>query len=289
MRAAFALTAGLVLGVTMPAEAQFGKITQKAQQAITKDTQPKKVTCAPQFDDVVIELKDDVLTRVAAGLRASRNFRGRDGMTSEELMRRSVKATEERNALMEGRDKDLERYNERVNQHSGCMNDALSQAHDERQEAMGRLLGSMGASDPQLMQDIQRLSLKQHERLAAGDTAGAQQAADSMMKRLGMDPKADTAKAIAKCGRDPAKPAWLAMADSLGEASNTLLWEARGLDQGADSVGARAAGLSAPQFFVAKERVATYVFSEGQTGMCFTDTERTALRARLSELKGLFD
>ena len=148
-----------------------------------------------------------------------------------------------------------------------------------------------GGIDAQMMEDIQRLTMQQQERLAAGDTAGAQSAAAELMKRLGADPKADTAKAITTCGRAPAKPAWLTRADSLNEESNRLLQEARALQQRADTVGAQAAGLGEQQFAVAQERVEAYVRSDGKPGTlwCYSDAERTALGARMAELKELLD
>ena len=290
MRTRSTLIAGLtlVLGITTPAEAQFGKITKKAQEAIKKDSTPG---CAAKFDSVVIELKQDVLTRVAAGIRASRNLRGRGGMTSEEMVRRSGEASNERAVLLEGRDAEFLRFQDRSRAHGNCMNDAIEQAREERSARFSQLITSSGVSDPKLMQDILRLTTQQQERLAAGDTAGARQAEAELARLAGGDPKADTTKAVTKCGRAPAKPAWLVTADSLNDESNRLLVEARMLEQRADSVGARAAGLNAQQFSVAKERVVAWVQGDGKPGRvgCFTDAERTALDARMSELKELVD
>jgi len=290
MRARSTLIAGLalILAVTPSAEAQFGKITKKAQEAITKDAKPG---CAPKFDDVVLELKEDALTRVVAGIRASHGLKGRGGMTPQEMMRRSAKASDERNALLEGRSNDLERYQESTNRHASCMNEALDRAREERSARLSQVITSSGVSDPQLIQDILRLTTKQQERLAAGDTAGARQAEAEMARRIGGDPQADTAKAIATCGRAPAKPAWLARADSLNEESNRLLAEARMLEQRADTLGAGTAGLGAQQFAVAEERVEAYVLSDGKpaTVWCYSDVERTALGARMNELKELLD
>ncbi len=290
MRTRSTVIAGLalILAVTPSAEGQFGKLTKKAQDAITKDTTRR---CAPKFDSVVVELKQDVLTRVVAGMRAARQLTGSDGVAPEELIRRSAKASDQRNALMEGRDGDLRRYQESTNTHASCMNEALERVKEERDAEMQRRMMAPGGPDVQLIQDIQRLSMQYQERTAAGDTAGARKAHEELLKRLGADPKADSAKAVTTCGRAPAKPAWLTQSDSLNEESNRLLQAARELEQRRDTVGAQGAGLGGQQFAVAEERVEAYVLSDGKPGTlwCYTDAERTALDARMSELKDLLD
>jgi hypothetical protein len=58
-------------------------------------------------------------------------------------------------------------------------------------------------------------------------------------------------------------------------------------------VGAGAAGLGAQQqqFAVAEERVEAFARSDGKPGTlwCYSDAERTALGARMNELKELLD
>jgi hypothetical protein len=291
MRAGSVLVAALALGLTPSAEAQFGKITKKAQEAITKDTQRTKPPCAVEFDSVVVELKSDMLTRVVAGLRASGAVKGRGGMTPREMVSRSGQVSNERAVLLEGRDDDFLRFQDRSIAHGNCMHDAIEQAREERSARMGELIMTAGATNSKLIEDMQRLTMKQQERLAAGDTAGARQAEAELARLAGGDPKADTTKAAATCGRAPAKPAWLVTTDSLNDESNRLLVEARMLEQRADTVGARAAGLDVQQFAMAKERVVAYVRGDGKPGVvgCFTETEHTALDARMSELKGLVD
>lgn len=289
MRTRSTLIAGLtlLLGITPSAEAQFGRITRKAQEAVTKEAKPG---CAAKFDSVVVELKGDMVTQVVAGLRASGAVKGRGGLTPQEMMRRAAQATEERNALMERHSGDLERYQERTNTHAGCMNEALDRARQERQDELQRRILS-GSVDAALLQDILQATMKQQELMAAGDTAGAQKVALDLLKKQGWDAGADSAKALKACGPVPPKPAWLVTADSLNDESIRLLAEARALEQRADTVGARAAGLGAQQYAVAKERVVAYVRGDGKPGAvgCFTGAEYTALDARMSELKELLD
>ena len=100
---------------------------------------------------------------------------------------------------------------------------------------------------------------KAMQMMQAGDTAGAMRLQrDFASKQLGIDPKADTAKAVQTCGKPPTKPAWLAQADADADRADTLNVRMRDLEEKASSESVRLSGVSADKFTAARERIARW-------------------------------
>ena len=108
---------------------------------------------------------------------------------------------------------------------------------------------------------------------------------------MGVDARADTAKARATC-HVPAMPPWMRRADSLAAISDTLLVRARVAEDSARVVAAGAAGMTQEQFRMAAERAEGFVRMQDAgnvgSGYVYTPIEEQALSARLPELKKHF-
>src|SRR5690606_38698407 len=107
--------------------AQLGALARKAASKVAG--QAVGVTgaggAAPRFDDTVLELDEGRLSAVIAGLEASAAVTAPGGATRATLMQRAGAANEQRNALLEGHEKDLQRHDEEIRRVNMCTRDVL--------------------------------------------------------------------------------------------------------------------------------------------------------------------
>jgi len=285
----------LLLAAPLPLHAQLGKLARKAASKVASQAAGVSDVAAesPTFDGTVLELDEARVTGVIAGLQAAAAATGPGGATRAQLLQQAGAANERRNALLETRDDDLRRFDEetrRVNMCTSGVLDSLQQVHDA---AMRKKAAQLAASpDPmntKLMQDVMQMTAELHRLAAAGDTAGAVALQRAVARKYGIDPAKDSAHAATRCGTHPRKASWHREADSLLVVSNTAMRQAQALDEAAAERGARAAGMTAQQFAVARERLEAYVGANGNPSASwrFSPTERKALLPRLQQLKGM--
>jgi hypothetical protein len=173
-----------------------------------------------------------------------------------------------------------------------CVSEELNNAEQRHgQEMQQRFVGMTGVNTPEkmkFMQDWTAASQEVQQAAMANDTAAMRRAQVKMNKLMGVDARADSAKARAKC-HVPAIPAWMRRADSLAAISDTLLVRARGVEGAASAGAARAAEMTPAQFAMAAERaegfVALHASGTVGSGYVFTPIEEQALTARLVDLK----
>jgi hypothetical protein len=287
---AFALSASI-------AQAQLPNLGRKAkdagQRAVTG--QPSQRKPPPKFDNTVIELNPQVVARLISGLEARSTSRGAGGLTAAEMRQRSSVAAEEATTLNDQHSDDRASWTDANSNAENCVGEELSKAEQRHSEAMQqRMMGMTGpltAEKQKFMQDYGAAATELQQASLANDTAGIRRATEKMNKVMGVDPRADSAKARATC-RVPPVPAWMRRADSLTALSNTLLERARDAEDAGNAAAARAAGMTPEQFAMAAERAEGFVRARDAgnvgSGYVFTKTEEQALTARLVDLKKHF-
>jgi len=287
-----ALTA-LVLS-TAVAQGQIPSLRRKAKQAITGQTQRQR-GAPPTFDNTMLELNPQVVTRLIAGLEARSRTRGGGGQTAGELRQRSSAASEEASTINNQHSDDRAQWVNANGEAENCVSEELNNVEQRHaQEMQQRFMGMTGVNTPEktkLMQDWVAAGQEVQRAATANDTAALRRAQDKMNKLMGVDARADTAKARATC-HVPAVPAWMRRADSLAAVSDTLAVRARDAEAAGNVAAARAAAMTPEQFAMAAERAEGFVALQGAgrvgSGYVFTHTEEDALTARLVDLKKYF-
>lgn len=269
------------------------KVRDAGRQAVTGQ-RPQR-GAPPQFDNTMLELNPQVVARLLKGLEARSTMRGAGGLTAAELRRRSSAADEEARAINEQHGDDRAHWVEANSTAESCMSDELGKLDEQHSQAMQqRMMGMTGvntAEKMKFMQDWTAASQEAQQAIAANDTTAMRRAQEKLNKLMGVDARADTAKARATC-HVPAMPAWMRRADSLAAISDTLLVRARDAEGAAAGAAARAAEMTPAQFAMASERAEAFVALQNAgnvgSGYVYSPIEEQALTARLPDLKKYF-
>ena len=292
------------LFVPMAANAQLGGLMKKAQQKMADKAAEKVADKAadkaadaglgaqPKFDEVLVELNESRLTAAIRGLARERDLRT-NGDLAGKLKAAAALDASARAAMDKTRDA-RDRWDDSRSRISSCIDNILderSKGHDAlvRQkmaqymlDAQGQATAGKASALPQKMSAIQTEML---QAFAKGDTILAARKQGELFKLFGIDLAADSAAGRAKCGSMPTKPADVARADKLQEDATAAATAARELEQRAGEEAAKAAGMTLPQFALARERLEMWVQSHGKGA--YSASERAALKAHLDEFTPL--
>lgn len=290
-----ALTA-FALGATV-AQAQLPGIRRKAKEAARQAVPGQRPPrgAPPQFDNTMLELNPQVVARLIKGLEARSTSRATGGQTAAQLRTRSSAASEEAANINNQHSEDRTQWVDANSTAESCMSDQLSKANEQHMQAMQqRFMGMTGVNTPEkmkFMQDWTAAGQEAQQAAAANDTAGFRRAQEKLNELMGVDARADSAKARATC-HVPPMPAWMRRADSLAAISDTLLVRARDAEGAAAGAAARAAEMTPAQFAMASERAEAFVALQHPAnvggGYVFSAVEEEALSARLADLKRYF-
>jgi hypothetical protein len=222
-------------------------------------------------------------------------MRGAGGQTAGELRQRSSAASEEAMHINDQHSDDRARWVNANEAAENCVSEQLSNVEQRHaQEMQQRFAGMTGVNTPEkmkFMQDWAAASQEAQQAAMANDTAAMRRAGEKVNKLMGVDARADSARARATC-HVPAVPAWMRRADSLAAISDTLAVRARGAEETGNAAAARAAEMTPGQFAMAAERAEGFVALQAAgnvgSGYVFTPLEEQALTARLVDLKRYF-
>jgi hypothetical protein len=294
MLRAGSLAVFISLSLAASAQAQIPnplrKAKEKAAQAVTGQ---KPAQAGPlKFDNVMVELTPQVVDRVILGLRARAAHKGSQGRSAVALRRRAQELYEESENLNRDRGNDRFEFNNKLGEAQNCMGEILSGLKQEHSDALQRRFMSMTGANLQgmqspnakFMQEYQTISMEMAAAAAAGDTARGRKAEMAYNKLVGVDPKADSAKARAQCNVPPPPP-WMARADAASAESNQLYNEAREVEAAGNADGAKASGMTAEQFAMALERIIGFLAADGS--LKYSPVEQQALGAQRAQLQGL--
>ena len=297
MRRPSMIIALAALALASVAQAQIGGIRRKVRdagrQAVTGQRPPRGAP--PQFDNTMLELNPEVVARLIKGLEARSTARGAAGQTAGQLRTRSSAASDEAATINNQHSDDRAQWVDANNTAENCVSSELTKADEQHMQAMQqRFMGMTGVNTPEkmkFMQDWTAAGQEAQQAAAANDTAGLRRAQAKLNTLMGVDARADSAKARATCHLTP-MPAWMRRADSLAASSDTLLVRARVVEDSARVVGSGAAGMTPAQFAMAAERAEAFVALQKPGvvggGYVFSSIEEQALSARLVDLKKYF-
>jgi hypothetical protein len=275
-----------------PAVGQIGGAINKAKKTATEAAVPaspaEKGCTKPEFNDAILELTADRISKVMKGVEVSRTEAGPAGATAAQLMARADTAYAERDKLLDGKEQQVSKYDEANQKSQSCRSSVIDSLGEVRSAGMQARVMTMLQTDPAGFQEFQNLTMQAQQKYLAGDTAGGRKATEEASRKMGIDPAADTAAAEKVCKR-PVKPAWLARADSLELLGSKLVEDARALEQRARAKGAAAAGMNEQQFVIARERILAFIQADGAPSYswCFSAKEREALTARMKNLQAM--
>ena len=285
---AFALSASV-------AQAQIPNIRRKARDAARQAVTDQPRRPPPKFDNTMLELNPQVVARLIKGLDARSAMRGAGGQTAAALRQRSSAASDEAASINNQHSDDRADWVNANGAAENCVSEELNNVEQRHaQEMQQRFMGMTGVNTPEktkFMQDWTTAGQEAQQAAAANDTAGLRRAQEKLNKLMGVDPRADSAKARATC-HVPAVPAWMRRADSLAAVSDTLAVRARAAEGAGNAAAARAAEMTPEQFAMAAERAEGFVALQAAgnvgSGYVFTQIEEQALTARLVDLKKYF-
>ena len=267
------------------------KVKDAGRQAVTGQ-QAQQHRPPPKFDATMLELNPQVVARLIKGLETRGMTRGASGQTAAELRRRSSAASEEAANINNQHSDDRAEWVNANGAAENCVSEELNNVQQRHeQEMQQRFVGMTGVNTPEkmkFMQDWTAATQEVQQAAMANDTAAMRRAQEKMNKLMGVDARADSAKARATC-HVPAMPAWMRRADSLATISDTLIARARAAEGAASAAAAHAAEMTPAQFAMAAERAEGFVALQAAgnvgSGWVFTPIEEQALTARLVDLK----
>lgn len=284
---------------TSVAQAQIPNLRRKAKeagrQAVTGQQAQQQRRPPPKFDNTMLELNSQVVARLITGLETRSRMRGAGGQTAAELRRRSSAASDEAMNINNQHSDDRAQWVNANEAAESCVSEELNNVEQRHaQEMQQRFAGMTGvntADKMKFMQEWTAASQEVQHAAMANDTAAMRRAQEKLNKLMGVDARADSAKARATCHVPPV-PAWMRRADSLSAISDTLAVRARDAEVAGNAGAARAAGMTPEQFAMAAERAEGFVALQAAgnvgSGWVFTPIEEQALTARLVDLKKYF-
>lgn len=287
--ASIVAAATLAAFVPTSAHAQFGKVLKKVVDKKSADANANTASGPPPvYDQTVIELTPERLTKVTDGLVAMRRaLVGSDGVQALVKQRDNVNARLA--AINDAHGKDLDAYNDAAAKNDACRDQVIDASRSEHQNQIGARV----RSDPSFQQKYMELGREMAEASARGDTAAMHKLQVQLQQSMypATYAKEDTAAADAKCGKTAPEPAWHAQRDSLTQLDNKLGDEIRAAQDRATTAGTQASGMTSAQFAMARERIEMFVQrarnNDRQAGL--SQTEVDALHARESQLQQLTD
>ncbi|HEY6093219.1 MAG TPA: hypothetical protein VIV83_14580 [Gemmatimonadales bacterium] len=290
LRRSMVLTA-LVL-TTAVAQAQLPGLRRKLKDAGRQAATGQPAQRQPNFDNTVLELTPQVVTRLIAGLEARSRAVGPGGQTVADLRRRAAAASDEAATLNNQHSDDREQWQNANGAAENCVSEQLNTVEQQHAQQMQQRFVSMtGVNTPEktkFMQDYTAATQEAQQAAMASDTAGLRRAQVKINRLMGIDAHADTVRARATC-HVPAVPAWMRRADSLAALGDTLAVRARGAEGAGNAAAARAAAMTPEQFAMAAERAEGFVVIKESgnvgSGYVYSPAEEQALTARLPDLK----
>jgi hypothetical protein len=269
--------------VTTPSHAQLGGLIKKKAGEVAGQTAAKKLPATPPaFDDVTLELTDEVLAQVIAGKKAGNAFkRGPNGPAA---VRTRWEAAEERwSDLYNKNAKVLDAWSEKRQGIENCRDSALVAAHDRRREEFRRRLM---AQDPVLIRKMLAIAQAQ----ASGDSATAERL-NREAQALEAPTAADSSEATKVCGDPNTGPAVAAQVQKLYDEKEALKKEMQEAENEIGRLEQAASHMDDKQLAVACERIKEYLnnLKAKLAGGNFSEEELAALEKRIKDLEDLCD
>ncbi len=290
MRASLRNTGTLALLFALyaaPAQAQIGGFIKRAAQKAVEGKVQEKVEDAtpvkPLSGDPVTEA---ALNGLLKGLSLELETQERTKQMATAIDAKEKEVNDAENAA--GNEPSAwEDANRNV---GNCISNSLDKSSAIHEKEMpGRVLQltAPGKDNTALMNKIQSISKKMSEAQTKGDMDGYVKAMGEYMKLLGFDVQKDSLVAFAACGRPPAKPASLVKLERLKAEVDTLNERRRAAETESEARSAKAAGMPADQYALARERLWAWSDARRQkkTPRAITKEEDVLFSTRAADIK----
>ena len=258
-----------------PVHAQLGGLRKRAEKAVAGKVAPQTNMAGrqkPTFDDAVLELTDERISRLLVGFAAEAKTAAKIRDDEAQRERREATYRQQRDEF----DRAQNDWQKKNAAWEKCMEKYQAEADARGQESQ-KFVQSTDTMK------LKAIALRIQTAQARGDMAEARRLTDSLtaimsaaVTRYGT---ADIEKrARAECGDRPEE---LEPPEAPGQP----------VSQSTLTDGARAAGIPEEQYRIARERVLAWLslgddrITRGETKYAFTDAELTALNARRADLR----
>jgi len=320
IRIVLAGAAAAAIAAPVPVHAQFGGLLKKAKAKVAGGSDSAAAANggsgssaelragAPKFDATVVELTpsvvDEMLRGMTAEARVAQASDAREAKLDADLAALE-KEVDQLHAQHPSSERDA--WQDSNNRIDECIGDELEKRAEQNEGAMqARLM-----SDPAVRQKMIELSQRATKETQAGDTAAARKTMAEVQALTHPTAGADSAAAIAKCGKPAPRPAWMVHDEELSERRTKITAELRasasaardtallvvakghgGGGGGAGGGGVGGAGLTAPQYSMALERMVAWAAMTAPGGkvnsrLSYSSVELDALKARDADVRRL--
>ena len=290
-----AVACALALASLVPAsaEAQFGGLMKKAKEAVVQKGAEKAVEQAGEKVGPVSpgeQLTEETAGAVLRGAQAAdRIMAERDKVQAlREAKNKQYSELADKNGPVH------QAYNEANGKIMDCRSTSFSNLNDARNERAQKRLESL-QSDPAFMGKMQLIAMKYGKEMAEAqqknDPVALQKVQQAYIKEitgedLFADVKKDSIATDAKCGKQPAKPAALALEEKLQKEVSVADDSIRTLEAKAVNVGASASGIESVRYLQLKERTVSILAKlAGQGGAKFGEAEMEAVKKRQADFE----
>ncbi len=283
----------LIALFTVPVQAQLGGLLKRAAKKVAEKTVDEKVDeqiestapAQPLGGDPLTEATLDALLK---GLSLELETQGRTKQLWTAIEAKSKEVTEAERAAGNEPDawqtasRDVER----------CVSSSIDKSNDRHQEEMPQKLmaiNSPGKDNAAFIAKLTEIGQRMNDAQARKDTPGYNKAMEDYLKILGFDPAKDSVVAFAACGRLPAKPASMVKLERLKTEVNKLSDERRIAEVESEARAAKAAGMPADKYALARERLWAWSAArkQKQPARSLTKDEDVLFSARASDIKGI--
>ena len=264
----------LCAALPMRAESQIGGIINRAKKAVVEDNQTvNNPQLGEPFDAASLD----------GAIKGMRVYRARLADVAS-LQKQYLVNQEKHSALTEKNQRQVNDYDEAKNKNHECFSDYKSANRRNSEELAQKKMMAM-ASDPAAYQtfimEMGRIAQEQQAAVKKNDTVALKKLVEQQEKLLGIDAKADSLAAVAKCGPVPPPPAAVAEIERLGKLNDDLNGRIRAAESASDVDGARAAGVTPTRFQQMRERLSTWLSKPSSLGA----KEGSLLNGRKKEIE----
>jgi hypothetical protein len=267
--------------VSTVAHAQLGGLIRKAKEKVEAKVEDKASEKPLEGDPVTASTLDAVLKGLS--LEAEGVEKSKQLWTAIEA--KSQEVTEADKAAGDEPDK----WYKANSDNERCVSrsiDASEKKHEEEAPQKMMALNS-GRDNTAVIAKLNAIGKRITDANAKGDKVAYTKAMADYMKILGFDPVGDSTAAYAKCGKPPAKPASMVKLEGLKAEVEQLTDQRRAVEKESGVRAAKAAGMPADKYALARERLLTWNSERKEKGgkRSVTKDEDALFKSRMADIK----
>lgn len=293
MRASLRLTGtvfALIALCAMPAQAQLKSILNKAAKKAAASKVENKVedevesaTAKPLGGDPITEATLDALLK---GLSIERETQAKTKQLWVAIGAKAKEVSEAERAA--GNEPDV--WHRASRDVERCISNSLDKSNKQHENDMPQkmmMLMSSANANPAVIEKLQATGKAMADAQAKGDMPAYVRAYNNYIKMLGFDVVKDSAVAFAACGKLPPKPASMVALERLQAEVTRLSDERRDAEEEGDARAAKAAGMSAEKYGLARERLWAWSAArkQKQGSRALTKEENALFFSRAADIK----